>query len=64
MNKCVALISGGMDSVCYLAQQIGRYEILPLVLNYGQVCHREIEAACRILAEMATFADAAVSERI
>lgn len=49
MNKCVALVSGGMDSMCYLAQQIGKYEILPLVFNYGQVCHREIEAACRIL---------------
>jgi len=37
MKKCVALVSGGMDSMCYLAQQIGRYEILPLVFNYGQM---------------------------
>ena len=49
MNKCVALVSGGLDSICYLAQQIGKYEILPLVFNYGQLCHREIEAACHIL---------------
>lgn len=49
MNKCVALVSGGLDSICYLAQQLGSFELLPLVFDYGQVCQREVETAIHIL---------------
>ncbi len=64
MKKCVALVSGGLDSMCYLAQQIGQYEILPLVFNYGQVCHKEIDAACHILEELEKDMESIAHRRI
>lgn len=44
MKKCVAIISGGMDSITMLHDLVAdKYEVLPLTFDYGQRHVKEIE---------------------
>lgn len=46
VKKCVAVLSGGVDSFSYAVQWKTRgYTIHPLIFNYGQKGHKEIQVA-------------------
>jgi 7-cyano-7-deazaguanine synthase len=44
-DKCVVLLSGGMDSAVLMYSLIESYEVWPLTLSYGQKHNKEIVAA-------------------
>jgi 7-cyano-7-deazaguanine synthase len=47
--RCVAIISGGPDSISYAAQWRERgYEIYPIIFDYGQKARREIAVAVNL----------------
>jgi len=49
MSKCVAVLSGGIDSFCYAVQWRSRdYEVYPIVFNYGQKGFKEIDVAIQL----------------
>ena len=54
-DKCVVLLSGGMDSAVLMYSLIEDYEVWPLTLSYGQRHNKEILAA-RNLCEARTKA--------
>ena len=52
MSKYVAVVSGGLDSICYLAQNIDHNEIFPMIFNYGQKAQKEVDVATKLLDEI------------
>lgn len=44
-EKCVVLLSGGMDSAVLMYSLIENYEVWPLTLSYGQRHNKEVTAA-------------------
>lgn len=44
-TKCVVLLSGGLDSTVLMYSLLPRYEVWPLVINYGQRHRSEVVAA-------------------
>jgi len=54
-EKCVVLLSGGLDSAVLMYSLIEKYEIWPLTLSYGQKHSKEVMAA-RNLCEARTKA--------
>lgn len=52
-NKCVVVLSGGIDSttVAYWAKKQG-YKIHAITFKYGQIATREVEHATRIAQEL------------
>lgn len=45
MNRCVVLLSGGIDSTVLMYSLIAEYEVHPLTINYGQRHYKEVMAA-------------------
>jgi len=44
-EKCVVLLSGGIDSTVLMYSLVESYEIWPLTIGYGQRHHKEVMAA-------------------
>lgn len=62
MSKCVAVLSGGIDSFCYAVQWRSRgYEVYPIVFNYGQKGFKEIDVAIQ-LSQKAKFQEPLVMD--
>jgi 7-cyano-7-deazaguanine synthase len=59
-KKCVAILSGGVDSFCYAVQWKSRgYDIYPIIFDYGQKGRKEIEVA-KYLCDRVGFHEPAV----
>lgn len=53
MNKCIALFSGGLDSLSYLAHYpMANWEIIAITFDYSQQSHKWVEVAKGIVSEL------------
>jgi len=63
MNKCIALFSGGLDSLSYLAQYLPNWEIITVTFDYSEQGRKEVEVAKLIISELVRK-DYMISHRI
>lgn len=52
MAKCIALFSGGLDSLSYLAQYLPNWEIIAVTFDYSEQSKKEVEVAKPIITEL------------
>jgi len=52
MSKCIALFSGGLDSLSYLAQYLPNWEIIAITFDYSEQSKKEVEVAKPIISEL------------
>lgn len=63
MDKCIALFSGGLDSLSYLAHYLPNSEMIAITFDYSPQSRKEVEVAKGIIAQL-TRRDYIISHRV